>query len=122
MSLSFYKVLHILAMLLTIAGLAGAALHAANGGTKENNPNRGQLGALQGIGLLLLLVSGFGMLAKIGIMGQIPGWTWAKIFIWVLFGAAIAIPNRMPQLAKPLLWLLPILGALSGYLALYKPF
>ncbi|REJ86259.1 MAG: hypothetical protein DWQ36_09905 [Acidobacteria bacterium] len=122
MSLSLYKVLHILGMMLAMAGLGGAALHAANGGTKANNPNRGLLGALQGVGLLIVLISGFGMLARLGIMGQIPLWTWAKIAIWVLFGAAIVLPNRAPQYAKPLLWLLPLLAAASAYLALYKPF
>ncbi len=121
MSLLFYKVLHMFAitMLFTVGG--GIALHAANGGDKAGNKVRGLVGILHGIALVLSLVSGFAMLAKLG-FGFDQGWVWAKLVLWVLFGGIFAIPYRKPELAKPFLVLLPILGAVAAYLALYKPF
>jgi hypothetical protein len=72
---------------------------------------------------VLILVSGFGALAKIGLSnpGIWPGWLWLKAFIWLLFGGVIVLIRRVPRLTTLLWWVLPILGGLAGYLALYKP-
>lgn len=122
MSYSFYKVLHLFGAFLTLAALGGLALHAAIGREKAENTIRGFSAAMHGVGLLILLVAGFGALAKLGVTGGFPGWVWAKLAIWVVFGAAVALPYRSQALAKHLLWILPLLAALNGYLAIYKPF
>ncbi|HVS13316.1 MAG TPA: hypothetical protein VMV46_05305 [Thermoanaerobaculia bacterium] len=122
MSYSLYKVLHLLAAFLVLAALGAQAAHAATGQAKSSNPLRKLTGALHGAGLLVILVAGFGALAKLGFGASFPGWVWAKAAIWLLFAGAVAVPYRAPHLAKHLLWLLPALGALAGYLALYKPF
>ena len=122
MSLLAYKVLHILGLSFVLIALGGAITHVANGGTKASNRVSGLIGAVQGVGLVILLVAGFGMLAKLGIMGSMPGWVWAKIVLWLVFGAALAIPNRKPELAKPLFFLLPVLAGVGAWLAIYKPF
>lgn len=120
MSYGFYKVVHILGVLMLFSGIAGTIVHAANRADKSSNPMRGALGALHGGGLVLMLVSGFGILAKLG-MG-FPGWVWVKVVLWLVFGALIAIPYRKPGWNGALLWLVPVLGGLAAYLAIYKPF
>ncbi|HUP25235.1 MAG TPA: hypothetical protein VNB06_20145 [Thermoanaerobaculia bacterium] len=120
MSYEFYKVLHILGVLMLFSGLVGSIVHAANRGDKAQNVLRGALGALHGGGLLLLLIAGFGIIAKLGI--GFPGWVWVKLVLWLVFGALIAVPYRKPSWNVALLWLLPVLGTLAAYLAIYKPF
>ena len=122
-SLLTYKLVHILGLALVMTALGAMSLHAANGGTRESNGARKLVGALHGIGMFLILLGGFGMLARLGIMhgGSFPGWIWAKLTIWVLAGAAAAIPARRPALARPMLVVVPLLAAIAAYLGLYKP-
>ncbi|MEZ4382500.1 MAG: hypothetical protein R3A79_14280 [Nannocystaceae bacterium] len=118
MSYEFYKALHILGIALLFLSLGGLAGHALNGGTKETNKGRGLMVASHGIALLLILVAGFGMLAKMGGSSMLPGWIHPKLLIWLLMGAALMPLQRKPELAKPLWFLLPILAMAAGYLAL----
>ena len=74
---------------------------------------------LFGIALVLILVSGFGMLAKLGY--GFPGWVILKIVIWLFIGGVIALIRRMPQHAVIFWWALPALGAFAAFLAIYKP-
>ena len=120
MPYEIYKVLHYLGLALLFTALGGVALHGANGGTKEDNKNRGLVAATHGIGLVLLLVAGFGMLAKTG-RANPPPWAYIKIAIWMLMGGSLAIINRKPELAKVMWFVLPILAAVSGYVAISKP-
>ena len=119
MSLLFYKILHILGLLLAFAAL-GALTFEAHVGRAENKEGRRLTGIAHGAGLLLLLVSGFGMLARLG--GGFPGWVIAKIVIWLVIGGIIALIRRQPRWAGFLWFALPVLGTFAGYLALYKPF
>ena len=84
--------------------------------------NHGLVNALHGVGLLIILVSGFGMLARLGLNSGFPLWIWIKLALWVVVGACAMVPKRAPQLTKPLLVILPVLGTLGGYLAIFKPF
>lgn len=122
MSLAAYKVLHILGAFLLFAALGALALRHSDGGDREG---RSKLDSMShGIALLILIVTGFGMLARLGISHDwvFPGWVWAKLAIWLLLGAALAFVRRMPRLAAVWWWTLPLLGAVAAWLALYKPF
>ncbi len=119
MSPSLYKILHILGVLLVFAALGGATLRAL-AGTREEAPGRKLALVTHGVALLLILVSGFGMLAKLGY--GFPLWVWLKLAIWLVLGAAIALIRRMPQHATLFWFALPLLGAAAAYLAIYKPF
>ncbi|MDE2849323.1 MAG: hypothetical protein OXP74_01765 [Acidobacteriota bacterium] len=112
-----YKLLHVLGAVMVLAAAGGVAVHAANGGRREDNQLRGLLAAMHGVGLVLSVVAGFGMLGA-----SLPGWAWAKLVIWLCFGAALTLPYRRQDLAKPLVVILPLLAALAAYLSLYKPF
>ena len=119
MSYEFYKVLHILGVALLFLALGGLAGHGLNGGDRSTNKARGLMVGTHGLALVLLLVAGFGMLAK-GPGGgtMLPGWIHPKLLIWLLLGAALMPLQRRPALARPLWILLPLLAAAAGYLAL----
>lgn len=121
MSLIFYKVLHIAGFIGVFMALGGAIFHTISGGTRESGWRKGAAW-LHGIGMLFVLVAGFGMLARLGIHWPWPGWIWAKVVIWFFLGAALTLAYKKPGLAKVLWYGLPLVGVLAAYLALYKPF
>jgi len=123
-SLTAYKIVHLLALFCLFTAVGGTAVHAANRGFKQDNAARAAIGALHGIALTLIIVSGFGMLARLGIKHDwlFPPWLWTKLIIWTLFIFGIALPYRRPGMAKILLFAAPLLGALAGFFALVKPF
>ena len=125
MPLQLYKVIHIVGLILLMSALGGAAVRAMVGGATDTPPTRRLLAVLHGSGAFLMLLGGFGMLARLGIMaggGSFPGWVWVKLIIWGMLAVALMIPRRRPALARPLLLALPVLGGLAAYLAIYKPF
>ncbi len=102
--------------------LGGVATSAINGLGKSHQWRR-PLAATHGIGLLLSLVGGFGLLARLGMPHDgLPGWIIAKLGIWVIFAALLGVMIRKPNLAKRLWLLIIILGGLAAFLAGYKPF
>lgn len=118
-----YKLVHIFGIFLMIVSLAGLSFYAANGGTKANNVLRKQAGIAHGIGLFIILLGGFGMLARLGVTGfPWPIWVWVKFGIWFLFGGLVALVVRKPAVAKTMWLVIPILGLLSAYFAVMKPF
>lgn len=118
MSLLFYKVVHVAAVLFVIAALGGAAVRALAGATDDRS--RKLPGITHGIALLLVLVTGFGALAKLG--AGFPGWAIAKAAIWLFLGAAPVLVRKKPELATLWWWSLPLLGGVAGWLAIAKPF
>lgn len=120
----FYEVLHIIGIAMLFVAIGGVAVHAANGGNTASSRTRPLVGSLHGLGALLILVGGFGMLARIGFQhgGNFPGWLWVKLIIWLVLSATVLLPYRRPALARPFLVLLPLLAGVAVYMALYKPF
>ena len=124
MSLTVYKLIHILGILLVFLGLGGRAVLAAQEDPKKA-PGHKLVGMLHGLGLLIVLFGGFGMLAKLGLNGEELeglGWVLGKIIIWILLGASILVPVRKPQLTSSWLVGVTILALVAGYLAFYMPF
>lgn len=125
MSYPFYKIVHIASVLLLFIALGGAAFYNASGGTKEANPLRKRVSATHGIALTLILIAGFGAAGKGGMMGGdagFPLWIVAKIVLWLVFGASIVLTNRVAGSGKWLWWAFPVLGGISAWLAIAKPF
>lgn len=120
----FYKIVHLIGITAAWTALGALALHHANGGTKEGNRGRKAVAALHGIGVLLILIGGFGMLARLGFQhgANFPGWLWVKLATWALIAVALLLPTRAPALAKPMLFVLPLLAGLATAMAVYKPF
>lgn len=119
MSILFYKVLHIFGILLAFVALGGLTLRALRGESDERDNARKLIGATHGVALLVILISGFGLLAKLGV--GFPVWVWLKISIWILVGALLVLIRRTPQYATVYWFGLPVLGAVAAYIALYKP-
>ena len=128
MTLAAYKVVHILGVLFLFTALgsllaAAWPSSAAAGSAGADGPLRKRAGLTHGLALVLVLVSGFGMLARLG--SSAPGvwglWVWLKLLTWLLLGAALTLIRKQPRWAPALWLLLPVLGGLAAYLALYKP-
>ena len=118
----FYNVVHIIGIILIMSALGGAVVRGMI--TTEATPSlRRLLAILHGTGALLVLLGGFGMLARLDILhgGGFPGWLWVKLFIWGLLALSLIVPRRWPALGRPLLLALPLLGGLAAYMAIYKP-
>lgn len=117
-----YKLIHLFGLLLAFSALGGMAVHAASGGTSRASGVRGVVLTMHGLGVFLLLLGGFGMLARLGIVqGGLPGWILVKLGVWTVVAVLAALPYRKPALAKWTLVALPFLGAFAAYMALYKP-
>lgn len=121
MSLEFYKVLHLFGVFAIVLSLGGIGLQAMNGGAWQH-PKRGLLAATHGVGLLLALIGGFGMLARLGLVTGLPGWAIAKLVIWVFMGGVLMIFKRKPALAKPMWFAVLLLAGVAAWLAVAKPF
>ena len=120
---NFYEVIHIIGIAMLFVSIGGVAVHAANGGTKANTSTRGVVAAMFGLGSFLILLGGFGMMARLGLVrGAPPGWLAVKMVIWLVLSAIVLLPYRRPALARPFLVLLPLLAGVAVYMALYKPF
>lgn len=120
---AFYKIIHILGIALALVSLGGMAVHALNGGQKSENAARRLLIAMHGLGALLVLVGGFGLLARIGFAhgGGFPLWLWVKLAIWAALAAVAFLPYRLPQTTRALVVALPLFVALAAAMAVYKP-
>ena len=118
MSLLFYKWLHVTGVVFLFTAFGG--LFIATASTARSW--RKGLAILHGIGLLLLLVAGFGMLARLGISWPWPGWVWAKLIIWLLMGGLMAPIRRVPKFTLYYGIAVVVFGSFATYLALFKPF
>ncbi len=120
-SFAVYKNIHLIGILMVFLALGGLLLHRINGGTKDHSWRK-PVAITHGVGIFLILLGGFGMLARLGIFWAWPGWVTGKVLIWVILGGLIAVIFRKPALAKPLWWTTIVLGGLAAYLAGTKPF
>lgn len=116
MSYETYKILHISGVL---------AIFMAFGGLIVLGSGRKRLLALtHGIGLTVVLIAGFGLMARMGWTTPYtwPGWIYAKMLLWLVAGGLMAFIPRKPALAKPLWFVVIALGMLASWLAISKPF
>ena len=110
MSYEFYKILHILSVILVFVALTGYVYSG-----------RKTFGMIHGIALLTLLVSGFGLAARLGLMSGLPTWVWIKLTVWVVLGAAIAIAKRKMLSPKIQISLWILFGFVAVFSAVTKP-
>ena len=118
-----YKLIHIFGILLLIFSLGGLCLRGTDDRARVSGRGRKLLSMAHGAGLVIILVAGFGLLARLGISHGVvwPWWVWGKVGIWVFLGVTPLVIRKRATLTRSL-WLgVPILGALAAYLAIYKP-
>ena len=124
MSYVTYKLIHFIGIFTLITVLAVAAAHMLRGGSKTDNPYRKAIAIAHGLAVFLILLGGFGMLARMGIMhgGGLPGWIYLKLAIWLVLAASIALVYRGREVARALVWTVPLLALAAAAAALIKPF
>jgi len=110
MSLSFYHLLHLLGLILVFIGF-GALF----------TPDSRRAMKWHGIGLLISLISGFGMLAKLGIFKSMPTWVWAKIGLWLVLGFLPVLSRRGILPARMVVLLAAAIGVVLAWLGYLKP-
>jgi uncharacterized membrane protein len=111
MSFDFYKVLHLIAIMMLFAGY-GSLL----------SPDSRKKGMMwHGIGLLILLISGFGMIAKMGNkeLYHAP-WIMIKMGLWLVLGFLPVLAKKSILSNATVLKLALLLGALIAYVGHYK--
>lgn len=121
---ALYKLVHILGIALALPALGGLAVHAWNGGAKQDNRARRVLISMHGAGALLVLVGGFGMLARLGVVhgAMFPGWLLGKLGVWAVLSMLVLVPYRWPRYARAVVLSLPLLALSAAWMAVYKPF
>lgn len=122
-SLEVYKLLHIVGVLVTFAALGGLALTVANGATKQTSGVRKLIAMTHGIGVFVVLLGGFGALARLNVKGgsPLPGWIIVKLLVWLAVAGLVVLPYRKPETARTVFWLLPALAVVAVSMALWKP-
>lgn len=121
MSYSFYKIIHLvgLASLLVSLGM-GIAYFLASAGQKK--AMRIWVFAMHGVGLALILVSGFGLLARLGLTSGMPNWVLAKLGIWALLALSISLIKRKANWFPATPLLIVLLVGMAASFAILKPF
>lgn len=109
-----YKWLHLLCIMLFI-GLSSVMLWY--GGKIK------VFSILTGIASVLILVTGLGLMANLGIKHAEPWPLWIKIKLGVWLFLTILVPvvhKRLPKIGKMMFWLMYLSFALASYSAIYK--
>ncbi len=121
MDILVYKYMHVVAIIMLFLAFGGLIQGAW---LTQNRvfPHKKIFVILHGLGMFLILLSGFGQLARLGMTGSWPMWVTVKLVIWFILGGLI-----VPILRKPLLnyymWLVALLlGSTAIYMAVFKPF
>lgn len=113
MTLEVYKNIHIVSILLLIFSFGLIIGHYKNTNKKNKLYN-----IIHGISMALILISGFGMLARLAIHWPWPLWVGIKTFVWIAMGGIIVLFRKKPC---PILGVVSIilLGGLAVFSAIY---
>lgn len=114
MSYQIYKMIHVVSIVLFFSGYAVAAV-------KKQNIKLEKI--LTGVALVLIFVSGMGLIARLGIPHGAPWpmWIKLKLGIWVIIGTSgHIILKRWPKAASQFFWIAIGLLVSASYFANYK--
>ena len=104
-----YKIIHFVGLIILFTGIGSLLALDPKKPAALRRP-----AMIHGIGLLLLLVSGFGLQAKLKL--GFPGWLLAKLALLIVLGGMIVVIKRK-LLPAPVIYLLVIvLGSVAAYL------
>lgn len=118
MSHSFYNYVHVLGIIVTFLALGGAIVRGLL--RSEDRSVRKLVAITFGVGMFLVLLGGFGMLARLDV--GFPNWVVAKVCLWLVLGGLLTAAAKKPGAAKGLWIAVIVLGALAAWLGLNKPF
>ena len=117
-----YTIIHIIGAFAVFLGIGGAIVRGAyeKRDGQDHKPFKKLSGITHGIGLMALLISGFGLISVLGSGFQI--WMGLKMLIWLALGLIVAPIRRMPKFGNLFWTVVLLLGALAVFLAKHKPF
>lgn len=123
-SYGVYRLIHFLGVFLLLTALGGAAMRAMlSAGVASSEADRKSVrrlvAATHGSAMLLILIGGFGMLARLDV--GFPGWIVAKLLVWMALGAMLGLAGRLAGRARMLWFAIPVLAFIAGWLAYTKP-
>ena len=121
MSYEIYKIIHLVAIVLLFSGLVGLLTIQMSGGIVAGKV-KSMVFISHGVGLLVLLISGFGLIARLGLINGLPGWIYAKLALWLVLGAAISLVKRKGGIGWPIFVSLIAVFTIAAVLAILKPF
>ncbi len=121
MTYEFYKIIHLISIVLLFSGLIGLLTIQMSGGSLTGKA-KSLVFISHGVGLFFLLISGFGLLARLGLTRNIPGWVFAKLAIWLILGGSLALVKRKGAIGWPLFISLIAIFSIAAFLAIMKPF
>jgi len=115
------KIIHLTGLALTFMGLAGILAFKASG---AEVPLRKRLifHVSFGVGWLMLGGAGFSMAPAWQQPHMASGWIQAKMGIWLLTGASMALATRLSRFTVPVLLVFTALVLTAAWLAVEKPF
>ncbi len=119
---SLLRLLHLIGLMLVVMGLSGAIFAARAGFGNAKKELRRAAAFSHGIGLALLIVTGFMMLSQLGFHGDPPTWVKIKLVIFLLLGGAISATIRWSSGIWILLPTILFLCGFAAYLGVFKPF
>lgn len=114
MKMQIYQLLHVFSVIMLFA-LTFFALAAP----KPERRRSSLIGT--GIFALLVLVSGFGLIATV-YDNQFFGWMIVKMVVWLIVGGLSGMAFRRPKLAGPLGVLFAVLALIAVVMVYFKPF
>lgn len=110
-SMFFYKFVHLVSLAI-VTGYTFYAFAAAP-------ETRKRVLMITGVAALLMFVSGFGLMHKMGYAWL--GWVWVKLVCWLALAALAGFAYRRRHLVGALSFVALGVIALAVYMAIYKP-
>jgi hypothetical protein len=108
MSVAFYHIAHLVGLILLFIGFGGMAGGYSKAAMKYH-----------GIGLVILLVAGFGLIAKLHLSYTMP-FIIAKLVIFVVLGGLPVLLKRGKLSGGATMWIAVVLGGCAAYLGYLK--
>lgn len=106
-----YHILHLIGVIFLFVGIGG--LLSANGNTRSTMKHHG-------IGLLILLIAGFGLIAKLKLSYTSP-WVIGKLIIWIALGGLPVLARKRSLQPSVIVLIAIALGGVAAYLGYLKP-
>ncbi len=119
MPYEFYKFLHFVG-LFTLITMIGAVIYQTWSHGDATIKARRWLMIFHGIAVTIILVSGFGLMAKLGMMSGWPPWIWVKLATWTFVIVVPSLVMRIPATRKFMWWLFPIILFATAFSVTYK--